>query len=185
MKNLNPLISGILGSSILMAIYFLILSTANSFSYAINQLSELWYWFIPLVLGFGIQVTLFSYIKKFEYDMRKEKSSVAASTGISATSMVICCLHHVGELLPLLGISAASIFLIQYQVPFIVLGISSNLFGITLMLVTIQVNELYLEKSILGKLFLFDMKKIRTLVLIASILLTVLSFAFVTKLNFY
>lgn len=184
MKNVNPLIAGLLGSSTLFAIYFAILSTANSFSYAIDQLGELWYWFLPLVFGFGVQVALFSYIKKFEFNMKKETSSVVASTGVSATSMILCCLHHVGELLPLLGISAASIFLIQYQVPFIILGISSNLFGISLMLITIQINELYIKKSIFSKLFHFDMKKIRTIILLTSIFITMMSFVFVTYHNY-
>lgn len=74
MKKINPLISGVLGSSILLGIYFIILSVANSFSYAIDRFGELWYLFLPLVLGFGVQIALLSHIKKFEYNNIKKEN---------------------------------------------------------------------------------------------------------------
>lgn len=185
MKKNNPLISGVLGSSVLLGIYLVILSVANNFSYAIDRLVKLWYLFLPLVLGFGIQIALLSYIKKFEYsNMKKENTSVATSMGISSASMAICCIHHIGELLPLLGFSAASLFLVQYQVPIILIAIFSNLFGILIMLVRIQVNKLYLDKSILSLIFLFDMKKLERIVLLISMFVTIISFIVVTKINY-
>ena len=63
---------------------------------------------------------------------------MGASGGTSATAMVACCLHHVTNVLPILGISAATAFLARYQRPFMQLGLAMNLVGILVMLVTLQ-----------------------------------------------
>ncbi|MFH2014055.1 MAG: hypothetical protein ABIJ17_03750 [Patescibacteria group bacterium] len=54
---------GIGGGLSLLIFYFLILTLANSFSHSIEQLQDLWYWILALVIGFSIQVGLYSYIK--------------------------------------------------------------------------------------------------------------------------
>ncbi|MBS4026018.1 MAG: hypothetical protein KGZ96_10145 [Clostridia bacterium] len=58
----------------------------------------------------------------------------AAGTGTSTATMVACCLHHVGDVAPVIGLSGAAVFMSQYKVYFMIFGISMNLLGIYLML---------------------------------------------------
>ncbi len=148
----KPVFWGITAGLTLLTVYFLILTIANSFNHSIEQFQQMWYWIILLVLGFGTQAGLYSYIRQ-EIRLRKHSgvatSSVAAAGGISTTSMVACCAHHITDVLPILGISAAAVFLNQYQTLFIVIGVLSNITGITLMLRIIQKNGLYKQGQVI------------------------------------
>jgi hypothetical protein len=85
---------------------------------------------------------------------------MAAAGGMSTTAMVACCMHHLTEILPILGVSAASFFLIKYQSFFLAIGVGSNLIGITIMLRLIQKQELYEpDHGILGGVLKFDMNR--------------------------
>ena len=44
--------------------------------------------------------------------------------------MVACCAHHITDIMPLLGLSAAATFLAEYRIPFMVVGLATNLIGI-------------------------------------------------------
>jgi uncharacterized protein (DUF302 family) len=48
--------------------------------------------------------------------------------------MVACCAHHVADVLPLIGLSGAAVFLAQYKIPFMSLGLAMNAVGITVSL---------------------------------------------------
>ena len=63
---------------------------------------------------------------------------MATSGDVSAGSMAACCAHHITDVLPLLGLSGLAAFLASYQVLFILIGVLSNVVGITIMLETIQ-----------------------------------------------
>jgi hypothetical protein len=154
---------GIIAGTTLLSIYFLILTVANSFTHAVEQFKLMWYWITLLVVGFGIQAGLYTYIRGV-LKLRKQSgvatSTVAAAGGISTTSMVACCAHHVTDVLPILGASAAVLFLSQFQNIFMMIGVLSNVIGINLMLKIIQKNELYEKNgSILPALMKLDMKK--------------------------
>lgn len=67
--------------------------------------------------------------------MRKHSAAMPGVSGAtSGTAMIACCAHHLADVLPVLGLSGASIVLTQYQKPFLVLGLSINLFGIAYMM---------------------------------------------------
>ncbi|MFV1956416.1 MAG: hypothetical protein ACC640_01430 [bacterium] len=161
-ESLQPVLWGIVGGGILLAVYFGILTFSNSFTHAIEELRNIWMWILPLTLGFGIQAGLFSYIK---ITSRRKASltstaSVAAAGGVSTTAMVACCMHHVTDVLPILGASAASIFLIQYQSVFLAVGVISNLLGINIMLRVIQKGELYDQgRGLLGMVLKVNMDR--------------------------
>jgi hypothetical protein len=113
-------------------------------------------------VGFGIQTGLFAYVRGSlkARATAQATASMAAAGGMSATSMVACCMHHIADFLPILGISAASLFLIKYQLVFLAIGVASNLVGITIMLGLIQKQELYeVDHGVLGKLLKLDMKR--------------------------
>lgn len=82
-----------------------------------------------------------------------------APGGVSTLSMIVCCSHHLVEILPVIGLSAASVFLVKYQISFILIGVFSNLIGIQTMLGIIQKHHLYEENGVLEKLLISGIKK--------------------------
>lgn len=177
MRKNKPIIIGAIGATGLLIIYFGILTWANSLSHALEQFSEMWYWISILVIGFGIQLGLYSYIR---FNIRKKVTGVTAEVtaagGISTGSMIACCAHHIADVLPIIGLSAAAVFLVKYQLPFILLGIFSNLVGITMMLNVIQKHQLYPKESILSAIRRYNMKRLRNITVVLSIIIVSFSF---------
>ncbi len=135
---LIPLTAFLLGSTMIAAVYFGILTWAQGWDYASSQfLRDRWY-VIPILTGFGVQAALYS-ILRFRLFLPVTSTGHAGalmgtSGGTSATAMVACCIHHVTDVLPILGLSAAASFLTRYQRPFMLVGIAMNLIGICVML---------------------------------------------------
>lgn len=164
----------IISAAVLSIVYIGVLSFFESFEYAITQFVSLWYWMVPLVAGFGFQVGLYSHIRISSKAMVGKTNGVMASSGgVSTTSMIICCLHHLADVLPLVGLSAAAVFLTAYQPVFLALGVFSNLAGIAMMLTIIQTNNLVTPNGRLTKLFRYDMMEIRNMVFVFSIIFMV------------
>ena len=86
--------------------------------------------------------------------------TVVTTGSISTGSMIACCLHHVVDVLPILGLSAIAFFLSQYQSLFLALGVVANLIGITFMFFTIQKHHLFIQGGLLSKLMRWDMKRL-------------------------
>lgn len=124
---------------LLFLVYVGIITLAEGWGHAWEQTVRLWYWVTALSAGFGVQAGLFSFIRQ---GMKRRRASatasMAASGGVSAGSMAACCAHHLTDVLPLLGLSGIAGFLAGYQVLFILVGVLSNVVGITIMLETIQ-----------------------------------------------
>jgi len=95
------------------------------------QFRGLWHLMLPLIVGFGVQIGLFSYIKFLSHSTANK--IVAASSATSTVSMVACCAHHLTDVVPILGLSALSVWLTAYQRPLLLIGILSNLTGIIYM----------------------------------------------------
>ncbi len=130
---------GIAAGTSLFLVYAVILGFLQGFEHTLEQTARLWYWLLPLSFGFGTQIGLFSFLWKGLRDRRAAKTaSVATSGGISIGSMIACCAHHLTEVLPLIGLSSLTVFLASYQTFFMLVGILSNIVGITFMLDSIQ-----------------------------------------------
>ena len=134
----------LLGSALIASFYIGILTWAQGWDYASSQfMRDLWY-VIPIILGFGIQAALYLILRfrlfipitsaGYSGAMAPIKGVMGASGGTSAIAMVACCIHHVTDVLPTLGLSAAVTFLTRYQRPFMLLGLAMNLIGIGIML---------------------------------------------------
>lgn len=136
-----PFAAFLLGSGIIAGIYFGILILAQGQDSAISIfLPNRWY-VIPIWLTFGVQAALFS-ILRFRLFIPIASPShsgalMGASGGTSVTAMVACCLHHVADVLPVLGLSAAATFLTRYQRPFMLTGLGMNILGIIVMLIVL------------------------------------------------
>ncbi|MEE8484149.1 MAG: hypothetical protein V3S46_06080 [Nitrospinota bacterium] len=179
---------GFMGMLGLILLYFVILTFSNlftgqtigeSFGHATSQFGEMWYLVLILSAGFGTQVGLYSHIRSSTHkSMKGATAEVAASGGVSTVSMAACCAHHIVDVLPLLGLSAAAIFMAKYQTPFIILGIFSNLIGITMMLNIIQKHHLYKEGSKFRPIFNFNMKTAFNAAIVLSLIVVSSSFAY-------
>jgi hypothetical protein len=139
---LIPLAAFLLGFTLIAGIYFGILIWAQG-SDAVPSifLPNRWY-VIPIWITFGIQAALYSILRFRLFipatGMRHSGAVVGASGGTSVTAMVACCLHHVTDVLPILGLSAAATFLTRYQRPFMLAGLGMNILGIIVMLVVLH-----------------------------------------------
>jgi hypothetical protein len=134
-----PLGSGFAGSVLLAAMYFGIVAWAESPQHAVDLFWEQRWITTPILLGFGIQVALYVVIKKrlFMPVGKVGPSGVLAGAGgaTSTAAMVACCAHHITDVLPILGLSAAAAFLAEYQTAFMLVGLATTLLGIVIMLV--------------------------------------------------
>ncbi len=159
----KPLLWGILAAILLFSAYFGILSLLNSPFHAWQQFFLLWPWMSLLIIGFGVQMGLFTYLREYQKKMHAEgtcTATVAATGGVSTGSMIACCLHHAVDVLPFLGLSAAAIFLTKYQSFFLALGIVSNLLGMTFVLYTIQKHGLYAPSGWMSRIRKINLKLI-------------------------
>jgi hypothetical protein len=95
--------------------------------------------------------------------------------------MIACCSHHLVDILPIIGLSVASAFLVRYQISFILIGVFSNLIAIQTMLGIIQIHHLYKESGIFNRIFFFNMKKVRLITIALTILIIAISFIIKSK----
>lgn len=138
----------LLGSALIASFYLGILTWAQGWDYAASQFSRDRWYVLPILLGFGIQTALYSILRWRLFlpapsagpdgALTPVRGMMGASGGTSATAMVACCIHHVTDVLPILGLSAAASFLTRYQRPFMLLGLGMNLLGIIVMLVVLH-----------------------------------------------
>lgn len=132
-----PIAGGLLGAAGLTALYLGIVTLAESWSHALELFRQDAPFVVPIILGFGVQVGLFVYLKRGLHlpdGTRAAGALTGAGTGTSTLAMVACCAHHVTDVLPLMGLSAAAVFLAEYKVWFMSVGLVTNLIGIGLML---------------------------------------------------
>ncbi len=138
-RYLIPLGAFLLGSSLIAVIYFGILTWAQGWDSALDIFVLNRWYVIPIWISFGIQAALYS-ILRFRLSIPTTASAntgavMGTSGGTSVTAMVACCLHHVTDVLPVLGLSAAATFLTRYQRPFMLVGLGMNLIGVLVMLI--------------------------------------------------
>jgi len=140
-RYLIPFAAFLLGSSLMAGVYFGIITWAQGWDYASRQfLLNRWY-ILPIYVSFGIQAALYSILRFRLFvpttTMGHTGALMGTSGGTSVTAMVACCLHHVTDVLPILGLSAAAAFLTRYQRPFMLVGLGLNIIGILVMLVVL------------------------------------------------
>ena len=171
--NRKNIIHGFAGSILLLSLYFAVLTIFNGFDHAVAQFTEIWYLVITLAAGFGIQIGLFSYTRH-RMKTSLSKKEVAATSATSTGSMVACCAHHIADILPVIGLSGALLFMADYMSFFLVLGIMSNIIGITMMLGIIQKHKLYDRSGLIAGIMKFDMKTARDAALVFSVVFLVM-----------
>ncbi len=133
-----PIGAGLLGSLFLTGLYFGIVSWAESPQHAAELFWEDRWIVLPIILGFGIQTALYVILRKGLYlpvaQIGPSGKLTGASGGMSTAAMIACCAHHVADVLPVLGLTAAAAFLAQYRVAFMFVGLGTTLLGIIFMM---------------------------------------------------
>lgn len=128
LNKISPFLMGIIGGLSLLLFYVVIMFIlTGSLKVAYDQFISLWYLMTPLIVSFGIQTGLYQSIRQATHLIR-------CTTATSTVGMIACCAHHLTDVLPILGLSAISVFLINYQTQLLLLSILFNVFGILYLL---------------------------------------------------
>jgi Cu+-exporting ATPase len=144
---LIPLGAGLAGVFFLTSLYFGFMVWAEGFKVAREVFwSDRWI-VIPIATGFGIQAALYAVLKFRLFVPAGSTGPSGALMGASGTTstaaMLACCAHHVTDVLPILGLTAAATFLGRYRLAFVWAGLGMTLVGILVML-----SKLFKERRI-------------------------------------
>ena len=121
---------GVLASAILLGVYFAILTLVSGWDFAQNQFSAFWYFIVSLAMGFGIQISLYQYIKNLIHNGGGMGKVVGVSGTTSTAAMISCCALYLANLVPILGVTGLVTFVAQYQIELFWVGLAFNIFGI-------------------------------------------------------
>ena len=128
-----PIIYGLVGAVAITAVFYLVqVLGMRSFTAPFYFFQAKWYFIAPLVISFALQISLWKAIKQLA-EQHAGKSVVAASGGISTSAMIVCCMHNLAALLPVLGISGLAVFFSAYQSQVFLISIAFSLGGLIYM----------------------------------------------------
>jgi hypothetical protein len=135
---LIPIAAALAGAALIFLLYFGLVSWAESPEHALEFFWQDRWIVLPIITGFGIQAGLYSILKlRLFLPVSTSGPSgplLGAGGGTSTIAMAACCAHHVTDVLPILGLTAAAAFLAQYRTAFMLLGLGTTLLGILVML---------------------------------------------------
>ena len=130
---LRSLLYGILSSSLLLGLYFSVLSFISGWNFAQEQFAQFWYFIVSLTIGFGAQMGLYVYLKSLIQGGRGSGAIVGITGTTSTVAMISCCAHYLVNILPVLGVTGLVTIAAQYQTQFFWVGLLFNLGGIIFM----------------------------------------------------
>jgi len=111
--NYSPWLWGFLGAIFITLVFYLIqVLGMQSWSGPWYFMKSKWYFVLPLILSFAIQMGLF---RAIHLQAKRAGAVLVASGGVSTTAMIACCLHNLVLVLPILGLSGVVVFLSVYQ----------------------------------------------------------------------
>jgi Cu+-exporting ATPase len=121
---------GLFANSILLALYFAVLTLVSGWNFAASQFSDFWYFIVSLSAGFGIQAGLYAYLRKLVLEGNGAGKALGVTGTTSTAAMISCCAHYLANLLPILGVTGIVTFAGQYQIQLFWVGLAFNLAGI-------------------------------------------------------
>jgi Cu+-exporting ATPase len=126
----GPIWLGTGASALLLAIYFAVVGLISGIDFAVDQFARFWYYIVPLALGFGVQVGLYTHLKNTVGKHGASGKVVAVSGTTSTVAMVACCAHYLANIVPILGIAGFLSIVAEYEVRLFWLGLAFNAAGI-------------------------------------------------------
>jgi len=153
---MRPLVFGVMAAFAVIGFYLGLIALTSDWYNAKAQFSDYRWWIISLAIGLGVQVALFTRMRRIlaGSHLKGAASGMAASGGMSGAAMALCCSHYLAALLPIIGLpflSTAVAGLARYQTQFFLVGVISNLLGIAYMLRMLGKNGLLQELPMLGR----------------------------------
>lgn len=127
---IKPLQMGLLGAVALLCVYFLVVGLISGMDFAIGEFTRFWYFIVPLAVGFGIQLGLYTFLKNLIGQHGTSGKVVAVSGSTSTAAMVSCCAHYLVNILPVLGVTGFLVIVAEYQVELFWLGLAFNTAGV-------------------------------------------------------
>ncbi len=129
----RPVAFGVTAAAALLGIYFAALTLTSGWDYTVSQFAEFWYFVLPLVVGFGLQVGLYVYLRQLTSSDRC--GTVVATSGTTSTvAMISCCAHYLANILPVVGAAGLVTVITEYQVEFFWVGLIFNAAGLAFIL---------------------------------------------------
>ena len=132
-----PLLVGVAAAGMLVGLYLGVVTwSSGQFSHARELAWDDRYLLAAIAFGFGLQAALYTHLR-LAIRGRLSRSSTATAvggTGTSTVAMVACCAHHAADALPMLGLSGAAVFLNDYRLAFMAVGLGMNAIGVAFML---------------------------------------------------
>jgi hypothetical protein len=95
-----------LGSLALVGLYLGLVTLAQDWQHATELIWGDRWLVAAIALGFGTQIGLYMHLRRLvqrHHQLGQCKTLTAAGTGSSSLAMVACCLHHLTDVLPMLG----------------------------------------------------------------------------------
>ncbi len=162
--------NGLIASLSLIVFYVAVNYLTSGIEGTLWNFRNYWYYIIAIDLGFGTQMALYTHIRAFHQSCKS-----VATGGISAGSMVACCLHHVTDFVPIFG-TGFSFALSAYTEILLLIGVLSSAVGIAWMLATIQNGKLYRDGDLISKIMVVDYNSLKQAVLVISVFIAILKF---------
>ncbi|MGE5589334.1 MAG: hypothetical protein ACM3ZA_01695 [Bacillota bacterium] len=129
----GPVAWGGLAALLLVGLYLGVITAAESFSHALNQLRSDALWVFLVSAGLAIQVGVFARMRQLVRQAGKGlQVMTGVGTGASTVGMIACCAHHLTDIAPVLGLTAATAFLGRYRLAFVLVGLAMNAAGVYL-----------------------------------------------------
>lgn len=137
--NRRTVLIGLTSAGALAIGYSLIVGVSSrSWSHLLSQWRADALFILLVAIGFGTQMGLYQHVRRVVRGDGRAAAVAAGGTATSTTAMVACCLHHLADVVPFIGLSGAATFLITYKVPVILLSLAANGIGIALMVRTLR-----------------------------------------------
>ena len=123
---------GIAAAAGMAGFYVAVIAWASGWGHLGGQIALDWYFLVPIIGGFGVQVGLMVELRAARRMRALEAGAGGVSAGSSTVGMLACCAHHLVDLAPIVGLTGAATFLANNRIPFMVVGLVLNAVGITI-----------------------------------------------------
>lgn len=126
----RPIAYGAVAASLLLVVYFLLLTLVSGWEFTLDQFFQYWYFVVALAVGFGAQIAMYLRLRHVTYHGDGSGKVVAVSGGTSTAAMISCCTHYLANVLPILGATGIVALVAQYQTELFWVGLAFNAAGV-------------------------------------------------------
>lgn len=126
----TPIAYGVTAASLLLAVYFLLLTLVSGWEFTLDQFMQYWYFVVTLAVGFGVQIAMYLRLRHVTFHGDGSGKVVAVSGGTSTAAMISCCTHYLANVLPILGATGVVALVAQYQTQLFWVGLAFNAAGV-------------------------------------------------------